>query len=225
MPDQTAHELAELVSHVFPPLPCNAAAGSFRGSELGSQLVTLQRRDGDRYLTDWRFVAPSFGERVELYVVRDQALYTLATCVTGMDGERSRFLTVSELRRRTQRRVAQRAPLDDIVLVSHEGEVDATLVDVSGTGVAFRLDRPLPIGASIKAVINFHGSVIPTTAEVRNLAMVTETEYRVGCAITTITSQHQAVLEEYAATNAADRRSGVKRAAGWFRNQTTPHAT
>jgi hypothetical protein len=71
MADQTAHELAELVSHVFPPLPCDAAAGSFRGSNRGSQLVTLKRRDGDRYLAAWSFVAPPPGEKIELYVVRD----------------------------------------------------------------------------------------------------------------------------------------------------------
>jgi hypothetical protein len=205
---------------VFPPLPCDAAASPFDGSNLGSQLVTLKRRDGDRYLAVWSFVAPPPGEKVELHVVRDQAVYSLATHVTGIDGDRSRFLTVTELRRKTQRRISERAQIDDIVLVSHGGEVDATLVDVSGDGLAFRLDRALPINATIKAVINFQGSVIPTTAEVRNVTRMSEDEYRVGCAITAISDQHRAVLENYATTNASDRRSPVERAAGWLRRNT-----
>jgi hypothetical protein len=129
-------------------------------------------------------------------------------------------LTVTELRRKTQRRISERAQIDDIVLVSHGGEVDATLVDVSGDGLAFRLDRALPINATIKAVINFQGSVIPTTAEVRNVTRMSEDEYRVGCAITAISDQHRAVLENYATTNASDRRSPVERGAGWLRRKT-----
>jgi hypothetical protein len=207
MADQTAHELADLVSHVFPTLPCDASARSMCDGDNGSRPVTLKHRDGDRYLAVWAYAPPTPGEDVAVYVVRDEAVYSLAAHVTGIDRGNSRFLTVTELRRKTQRRGTPRAPLDDLVLVSHNGDMDATLIDVSARGVAFHLDRPLPVGATIKAVINFHGSVIPTTAQVRNTSQTGTQEYRVGCVITRISDQHRAVLDRYATTNLTDRRS------------------
>jgi hypothetical protein len=171
MADRTAHHLAELVSHVFPPLPCDAAARTMGSGSAGSQLVTLKRRDGDRFLAAWAFVAPMPGEDVEVYVIRGEAVYSLAARITGIDRGTSRFLTVTELRRKTQRRSSPRALADDLVLVTHDGDVDATLIDVSAHGVAFLLDRPLPVDATIQAVINFHGSVIPTTAQARNMKL------------------------------------------------------
>jgi hypothetical protein len=207
MADHTAHDLADLVSHVFPPLPCDAAARTMGSGRAGSQLVTLKRRDGDRFLATWAFSAPMPGEDVEVYVVRDEAVYSLATRVTGIDRGTSRFLTVTELRRKSQRRSSPRAHADDLVLVTHDGDVDATLIDVSAHGVAFLLDRPVPVEATIKAVINLQGSVIPTTAQVRNITAARDHVYRVGCSFTHISDEHRALLDRYAHTSPADRRS------------------
>jgi hypothetical protein len=190
MADQTARELADLVSHVFPTLPCDAASRSMGDGNLGSRPVTLKRRDGDRYLAVWAFAPPIPGEDVAVFVVRDEAVYSLAARVTGIDRGNSRFLTVTELRRKTQRRGTPRAPLNDLVLISHNGGMDATLIDVSARGVAFHLDRPLTVGATIKAVINFHGSVIPTTAQIRNTGQTSTREYRVGCVFTQISDRY-----------------------------------
>src|SRR5256885_2758313 len=103
MADQTAHELADLVGHLFPSLPCDASARGVGGGNAASQPVTLKRRDGDRYIAVWDYAAPMPGDDVEVYVVRDQAVYSLAARVTGIDKDTSRFLTVTELRRKTQR--------------------------------------------------------------------------------------------------------------------------
>ena len=216
MADQTAHDLADLVSRAFPTLPCDAAARSLGGGNAGSQRVTLKRRDGDRYLAVWAFAAPMPGEDVEVYVVRDEAVYSMAARVTGIDSENARFLTVTELRRKTQRRGPPRGQTSDLVLISHNGEVDATLIDVSSQGVGFLLDRPLPVAATIKALINFHGSVIPTTAQVHNIAYTGEHVYRVGCGFTQISDQHRTLLDRFATTNPADRRAAAKLAADTF---------
>jgi hypothetical protein len=210
MADQTAHDLADLVSHVFPPLPCDAAARTMGSGSARSQPVTLKRRDGDRFLAAWAFVAPMPGEDVEVYVIRGEAVYSLAARITGIDRGTSRFLTVTELRRKTQRRSSPRAPADDLVLVSHDGDVDATLIDVSAHGLAFLLDRPLPVEATIRAVINFHGSVIPTTAQARNITATGDQVYRVGCAFTQISDQYRILLDRYAHTSPADRGSPAK---------------
>jgi hypothetical protein len=216
MADQTAQALADLVSHVFPPLPCDAAARPLAAGNVGSQLVTLKRRDGDRFLATWAFAAPMPGEDVEVYLVRDEAVYGLVARVTGIDRETSRFLTVTELRRKTQRRAAPRAPIDELVLISHNGDIDAKLIDISAEGLSFLLDRTLPIAATITAVINFHGSVIPTTAQVRNITDTGQHAYRIGCAITQISDQHRTLLHGFATSNPADRRSAAKRALATF---------
>jgi hypothetical protein len=216
MADLIACELADLVGQVFPPLPFDAAARSLGCGSSGSQRVTLMRRDGDRYLAVWGSAAPMPGEQVEVYVVEDGAVYSLAAQVTGVDRGTSRLLTVTELRRKIQRRSRARAPISELVLVSHQGDVDATLIDVSAQGLSFQLDRLLPVDAVVKAVINFHGSVIPTTAHVRNATPVGDGEYRIGCAITQINEQHRALLDHYATTNHSDRRA-VPPPAGRFR--------
>src|SRR5437764_12202993 len=117
MADQTAHDLADLVSHVFPPLPCDAAARTLGSGSAGSQRVTLKRRDGDRFLAIWAFSAPMPGDDVEVYVVRDEAVYNLTARVTGIDRGTARFLAVTGVRRKTQRRSTPRAHADDLVLV------------------------------------------------------------------------------------------------------------
>jgi hypothetical protein len=212
MADQISHELADLLSFVVPQLPLDAEARSLGAGGAGSQPVTLTRRDGDRYLALWCGSAPMPGEHVEVYVARDAAVYSLAACVTGTDRDDSRFLTITGLRRKTQRRRSARAQINDLVLISHNGDVDGTLLDISGQGLSFRLDRPLPVETSIKAVINFHGSVIPTTAQVRNATLTGDGEYRIGCVITHINAQHRALLERYATTDPSDRRATPHRA-------------
>jgi hypothetical protein len=207
MADQTAHDLAELVTHVFSPLPRDAVARPLGAGTIGSQLVTLKRRDSDRYLVTWRVSAPVPGENVELQVARDQAVYALAAQVTGIDRDNARFLTITELRRRRQRRNAERAAVDDLVMISHDGDVDGTLIDISTDGLAFQLDRPLPVEATIKAVLNFQGTVIPTTAQVRSNHQTSDGAYRIGCAILVIADQHRHAIQRYAADHALDRRS------------------
>jgi PilZ domain len=205
MADRTAHELAELIAHVFPSLPFDAAARPVGGG-AGSQLVAVQRRDADRYLANWPVAAPMPGDDVNLVIVRDTAVYTATARVTGIDRGNARYLTIIELRRKTQRRQAPRASLDELILISDEGEVDGQLTDISAGGLGFLLDRPLAPGAAIKAVINFHGTVIPATAVVKNVTQTSDDAYRIGCALSEIADHHQHMLERYAAENAGGRR-------------------
>jgi hypothetical protein len=206
MADETAHNLAELVAHVFPALPFDAAARPI-GSGLGSQLVAVQRRDGDRYLVNWRIAAPMPGEDIELVTVRDNAVYTVTARVTGIDRGNARYITITELRRKTQRRQSPRAPIDELVLISDDGDVDAKLTDVSADGLGFLLDRPLETGAIIEVVINFHGSIIPAIATVKNVKHTSDGAYRIGCAIRHIADRHHSMLQRYAEQNSAGRRS------------------
>lgn len=204
MADETAHELAELAAHIFPTLPFDAAARSL--TNLSGQLVAVQRRNADRYLVNWCFAAPAPGEDVELAVVRDNAVYTVHARVTGIDRGNARYITITELRRKTQRRQEPRAAVDELVLISADGDVDATLVDVSAEGFGFLLDRPLTPDASIKTVINFCGSVIPATATIKNVAETQDGAYRIGCAIDQIADHHRHLLARYASDNPIGRR-------------------
>jgi hypothetical protein len=205
MAEETAHELAELLSHVLGVLPRDAS-GDVR-DDGGSQLVTIRRRDGDRFLARWAIQAPNAGEHVRLQLVTDSAVYGILATIAGIHDGESRYLTVSEVCRKSQRREAERAQLDDLVLISHDGDIDAKLVDVSGDGIGFELDRPLPVDAIFKAVINFHGSVISTTAQVRNARRLDDHRYRIGCGFVEIPQHHRATLHRYAAQHPVDRRS------------------
>jgi PilZ domain len=202
MADETAHELAELAAHVFPALPFDAAARS----RSGGQVIAVQRRDADRYLVNWSFAAPMPGEDVELSVVRDSAVYTVRARVTGIDRGNARYITITELRRKTQRRRAPRAAIDELVLISTDGDIDAKLVDVSADGFGFVLDRPLQPDITIKTVINFDGSVIPATATVKNIAQIDDGVYRIGCAFNQIADHHHSLLDRYASNNPIGRR-------------------
>jgi hypothetical protein len=99
----------------------------------------------------------------------------------------------------------------DLVLISHNGDVDAELVDVSADGVAFVIDRPLAVDTVIRAVLNVQGGVIPTVARVRQVSSL-ECGYRVGCVFTEISDANRARLGRHAATNPNDRRTGSERA-------------
>jgi hypothetical protein len=88
MADQTL--MSSLSSSVtcfrhFPVMPLPA-----RLAEAISGRSWLPRSDATEIATS-RFgaFAPPPGEKVELHVVRDQAVYSLATHVTGIDGDRS----------------------------------------------------------------------------------------------------------------------------------------
>jgi PilZ domain len=203
--ENATHQLAELVSTVVGVLPRDAATEA--GGVGGAQLVTIRRREADRFLATWSIGAPSPGEEVRLHVVGDSAVFALAGTVVGSLDERSRFLVFSEVRRKTQRRESDRGQIDDLVVISHEGDIDGKLVDISGDGVGFELDRPLPMDTSFRAIINFQGSVIPTTAEVRNARRLDDGRYRLGCAFVEIADRHRALLHTYAAQRPIDRRT------------------
>jgi hypothetical protein len=206
MADQTTHHLAELVAHVMGPLPFTASAQPV-GTALGAQLVAVQRRNGDRYLANWPIAAPMPGDDIELVSVRDTAVYTATARITGIDRGNARYLTITELRRKTQRRQSPRAAIDDLVLISEDGDIDGTLTDVSAEGLGFLLDRPLNAGTTIRTVINLHGSIIPATANVKNIKQTSDGSYRIGCHITQITDPYRAILAQYAADHTAGRRS------------------
>jgi PilZ domain len=202
-------QLAELASHVLAAMPSEATAPSL-DDPARVQSVRIERRDGDRFVARWHEQPPMPGTLVELHVSQQQSVYVLSATVSGLaDGTAGRLLTITELRRRRQRRTAPRAKTDELVVVSHEGDVDAELVDVSGTGVGFALDRSLPTGAQIRAVLNFGGTVIPTVAIVRQVKHLAHQHYRIGCEFIEISSQHRHLLSRYAADNPIDRRAGT----------------
>jgi hypothetical protein len=205
--DQTTQQLADLVAQVFPPLPFDASARPVGQGSSAAQPVTVERRSADRYVARWRYSAPTPGEDIEVFVAHCEAVYSLTARVTGIDDKTARYLTITELRRKTQRRTMPRGPIEELVLISHEGDVDGTMIDVSGQGLSFHLDRPLPVGASIRAVINFDGRVIPTTATVRHCTQDSDDRYRVGCAITNVAPHHQDALNRHATTAPLDRRT------------------
>jgi PilZ domain len=199
MGDDRTHQLAELISSVIGALP--------RDASTDTTLVTLRRRDGDRFLAAWAYNAPHPGEQVRLHIVANRGVYALEGTVIGSLDERSRYLVFSEVRRKSQRRESDRGQLDDLVVISHDGDIDGKLVDVSGDGLGFELDRPLPHDTTFRAIINFHGSVIPTTAQVRNTRRLEDGRYRLGCAFVKISDRHRALLHTYAAQHPIDRRS------------------
>jgi hypothetical protein len=221
MADQTAHELAELLCNVIPGFPWDASADDGDGCRV----VTLIGRRGDRLIATWPLDPPTPGDDVSLHLSIGGGVYEASTHVTGLESRTGRFLTVTGLRRKTQRRGAARAQVEDLVVVSHDGDVDAMLLDVSADGVAFELDRPLPLDATIRAVLNFHGVVIPTTAQVKNSKPTGDASYRVGCAILQIADHHKAALRDYAEKHPIDRRSPHSRAGqrlGFLRTLRTP---
>jgi hypothetical protein len=205
MADLRAHELAELATQVFPPLPCNALAVC--GDETSGTPVTLHARDGDRYLVAWAASAVPVGDHVELHVTRDRAVFNLQAEITGYGADGQRFLSLTELRRRAQRRAEPRTPTDEMVIVSLDQDIDGLLVDLSAAGCAFQLDRPLAIDSSIRLVVNFHGKVFPTRAIVRNSSRMADGVYRLGCEFTDILEPHRLAIERHALNHPIDRRT------------------
>jgi hypothetical protein len=204
MGKQSTADLAELAMSILPPLPCAVACAS-PDRPGRPEMVVMERRTGDHFLARWPLEAPPAGAKVELRIQGDE-IYLLRAIVIG-DGEGSdSLLEVTELRRGPQRRVAPRAASDELVLISHDREIDAELIDVSSDGLAFLLDRAIPVDSILDAMLNVRGGVIPACAVVRQVKRLARQQYRIGCQFTKIAEQHRHELHQYAIANATDRR-------------------
>jgi len=205
MADHTAAELAELSVSVLPALP-HEVTSPFPDDPSRSEPVLLEAQEGELFIARWERVQPDIGTERELRLTGDHAVYLLTVEVAAFGpDDHSRMLRVTRLRRRRQRRSEPRAEVRDLVLVTTDSDVDAELVDVSSGGVAFILDRPLDIDQVIRAVLNVHGRVIPTEAQVKQITS-TPDGYRIGCLFTKISDAHQAELGRRAALEPSDRR-------------------
>jgi hypothetical protein len=219
--DQQLADLAMLVSSVFPPLPCDAVSPSL-GDAARIDGVSVLRREGDRFVVRWGDVAPEEGSDVELHLSRAEAVYVVSGRVTGLAEGTARLVSMSELRRRKQRRAAPRAVVEDLVVISHEGDVDAELVDVSSTGVSFVVDRPLPVDDQVRTLLNFRGAVVPAVAVVRQVKRISEGRYRTGCSFAEISDEHRYLLGRFAAENPIERRAETNASTLRDRVQRTP---
>ncbi|MDX6549643.1 MAG: PilZ domain [Gaiellales bacterium] len=207
MGKQSPAVLAELAMSILPPLPCAVACAS-PNHHARTEMVVIERREGDHLLARWPLEAPAAGVAVELRVHGD-AIFRLRAVVVG-DGEGSdRLLAVTDLRRGPQRRVAPRAASDELVLISRDREIDAELIDVSSVGLAFLHDRTIPIDSAFDVTLNLRGKVIPARALVRQVKRLAAGEYRIGCEFTKIAEKHRHGLHQYATENAVDRRGSL----------------
>ena len=206
MADHTAAELAELSVSVLPELP-HGVASPLPDDPTRTEQVLLEALEGELLVARWERVQPDIGTERELRLTGEHAVYLLTVEVAahGPDGH-SRMLRVTNLRRHRQRRSEPRAEVRDLVLITSDSDVDAELVDVSSSGVAFVLDRPLAIDEVIRAVLNVHGRVIPTEAQVKQITSVAE-GYRIGCLFTQISDANRAELGRRAALEPSDRRA------------------
>ena len=205
MSDQQLADLATLVSSVLPSLPCEAVS-PLPSDPARTDGVSVQRREGDRFVVRWGDVAPpDEGSDVELHVTRAESVYVVSGRVTGLAEGAARLVSVTELRRSKQRRGAPRAVVDDLIVISHEHDVDAELVDVSATGVSFVLDRALPVDDRVRTLVNFRGAVIPAIAVVIQVKRIGEGRYRTGCAFAEISDEHRYLLGRFAAENPIER--------------------
>jgi hypothetical protein len=208
MANQSPTELAELTVSVLPKLPYGVVS-LLQNDPARPESVTLEAIEGELLQARWGDVAPDIGDTRELRLDRDMAVYLFSATVAAFGPDAStRMLRVTGLRRQRQRRTYVRAQVRDLVLISYNGDVDAELVDVSAGGVAFVIDRPLPVDAVIRAVLNLHGGVISSEALVKQVSSVGD-GYRVGCLFTEISDEHRAKLARHAAENAVDRRTGA----------------
>ncbi len=209
MSNQSPTELAELAVSVLPALPYSVVS-PLKNDPTRLDSVTLESMEGELLQARWEDAAPDIGETRELRLNGDMAVYLFSATVAGFGPDSTtRLLRVTGLRRQRQRRTYPRAEVRDLVLISYDGDVDAELVDVSAGGVAFVIDRPLPVDAVIRAVLNVHGSVICTEAEVKQVTSVAN-GYRVGCLFTDIGDDDRAKLGRHAAQNPTDRRAGAR---------------
>jgi hypothetical protein len=211
MSDQQLADLAILVSNVLPPLPCEAVS-PLPSDPARTDGVSVQRRDGDRFVVRWGDVAPEEGSDIELHITRAEAVYVISGRITGLAEGSARLVSVTELRRRKQRRGAPRAIVEDLIVISRDGDVDAELVDVSSTGVSFVLDRPLPVDEQVRTLLNFRGTVVPAVAVVRQVKRISEGRYRTGCAFAEISDEHRYLLGRFAAENPIERRGQTEAA-------------
>jgi hypothetical protein len=205
--DQREAEVAMLVSSVLPSLPCDAVSSRL-GDPARSDAVSVQRREGDRFVVRWSGSAPAAGSQIDLRLTRAEAVFVVSGRVTGLADVHARLVSVTDVRRRKQRRAAPRAIMEDLVVISHERDVDAELIDVSATGVSFVLGRALPIDDRVTTLLNFHGTVIPAVAVVTQVRRVDACQYRTGCAFEEISDEHRYLLGRFAAENSVDRRGG-----------------
>jgi hypothetical protein len=217
--EQQLADLAMLVSSVLPSLPCDAVSPRL-GDPARVDGVSVERRDSDRFVVRWSDVAPEEGCDIELHVTRAEAVYVISGRVTGLAEGTARLVSVSELRRRRQRRAAPRAVLEDLVVISHDGDVDAELVDVSSTGVSFVVDRPLPVDEQVRTLLNFRGAVVPAVAVVRQVKRISEGRYRTGCSFAEISDEHRYLFGRFAAENPIERRGQTD--AGTLRERLRP---
>jgi hypothetical protein len=206
MSDQQPVNLAVLLSSVLPPLPCEAVS-PLLNDPARIDGVSVERREGDRFVVRWSDVAPEVGSDVELHVTRAEAVYEVSGRITGLAEGAARLVSVTELRRRKQRRAVPRASVSDLIVISHKGDVDAELVDVSSTGVSFAFDRPLPVNEKLRVVLNFEGMVIPAVAIVTQTKRIGERRYRIGCVFDEISDEHRYLLGRFAAENPIERRA------------------
>ncbi len=205
MSEQQLADLAMLVSSVITSLPCEAVS-PLLGDPARVDGVSVERREGDRFVVRWSDVAPEEGSDIELHVTRAEAVYVISGRITGLAEGTARLVSITELRRRKQRRGAPRAVVEDLIVISHDGDVDAELVDVSSSGVSFVLDRPLPVDERVRTLLNFHGTVVPAVAVVRQVKRISEGRYRTGCAFSEISDEHRYLLGRFAAENPIERR-------------------
>ena len=221
MSDQELAEIATLVSSVLPSLPCEAVS-PLLNDPARLDGVSVQRREGDQFVVRWDDVAPEKGSDIELHVTRGEAVYVISGRVTCLAEGTARVVSITELRRRKQRRKAPRAIVEDLIVISHDGDVDAELVDVSSTGVSFVLDRPLPVDERVRTLVNFHGTVVPAVAVVRQVKRISEGRYRIGCAFAEISDEHRYMFGRFAAENPIERRGQTSAATLRDRLQRTP---
>jgi hypothetical protein len=208
--NQAYSELAELTCSIVPSLPYELIAHR-ADDPARSERVMLERRHGDEFVARWPGATPARGSSLELRLAGAGAVYLLSAVVTGPAPEEScRLVRITELRRKKQRRTSPRAEMRDLVVVSHEADVDGDMIDVSASGVAFLLDRPLDVGVSIRLVLNIQGSVISTRAEVRQAQQLSGGNWRLGCEFTQISDVHRHRLGRFAADNPIDRRTAAQ---------------
>jgi hypothetical protein len=207
MPSQTPAELAELTISVLSAFPHEVASPLIEDATRTEQVV-LEGVEGELLVARWSGRPPDVSVERDFRLAGDHAVYLLTATVAGYGpDDSSRLLRVTGLRRKRQRRATPRAEVRDLVLISDDGDVDAALVDVSAGGVAFVLDRPLPVDRMIRAVLNIDGGVIPTVAQVKQVTSLAE-GYRIGCLFIKISESHRALLGSHAARQPLDRRAG-----------------
>jgi hypothetical protein len=205
MADQSAAELAELTFNVLPALPCDVVC-TVGDDGADSQRVVMERREGDGFVARWPADPPRLGSMVHLSV-EDAGVYRISAKIVSAGFDSCALLSVTELRRARQRRNAPRATATELIVVSHDSDIDGQLTDVSATGVGFVLDRALPMHAQIRMLVNFERRVIPTIAQVCSVKRLQGATYRIGATFVDIAAYDRVLFARYAAQHTTDRRT------------------